>query len=93
MLDTNRISLYYCRIDFVSDKKALGAGKKRNIAFMPGSSDQEIIEAKGFLKCDLLVYIAPGMPNTSSKKTELNLKLDRNRVQEEIDIRLLDYKY
>ena len=45
----------------------MGAGKKRSITFQPGESEQEIIEAKGILKGDLVVYINEGMPNTSSK--------------------------
>ena len=51
----------------MSDKKSMGAGKKRSITFQPGESEQEIIEAKGILKGDLVVYINEGMPNTSSK--------------------------
>ena len=45
----------------------MGAGKKRSITFNGGESDLEVIEAKGILKGDLVVYINEGMPNTSSK--------------------------
>ena len=55
------------RIEFVSDKKSMGAGKKRTITFNQGDSEQEVIEAKGILKGDLAVYINDGLPNTSSK--------------------------
>ena len=55
------------RIDFTSDKKSLGAGKKRTITFNQGDSEQEQIEAKGMLKGDLSVAVSKGLPNTSSK--------------------------
>ena len=56
-----------CRLDFVSDKKALGAGKKRTITFINGPAKEETIEAKGMLKGDLEVAVADGLPNNSSK--------------------------
>ena len=52
----------------------MGAGKKRSITFQPGQSEQEIIEAKGILKGDLVVYINEGMPNTSSKIVNIENK-------------------
>ena len=58
------------RIDFVSDKKSLGAGKKRTITFNQGDSEQEQIEAKGMLKGDLSVAVSKGLPNTSSKNCQ-----------------------
>jgi len=59
------------KIEFVSDKKSMGAGKKRSITFNRGESDLEIIEAKGILKGDLAVYVNEGMPNTSKPKKDL----------------------
>ena len=56
------------RIDFTSDKKSMGAGKKRTITFTQGGNEQETIEAKGMLKSDLAVYVNQGLPNTSSKQ-------------------------
>jgi hypothetical protein len=55
------------RLEFLSDKSKLGSGKKRNILFQSGPSAQETIASAGFLNSDLIVKVAPGLPNTSSK--------------------------
>jgi len=57
----------FSRLEFLSDKSRLGSGKKRNIHFQTGPSDEETISSAGFLNSDLIVKIAPGLPNTSSE--------------------------
>ena len=60
--------MFYCfRIEFMSDKKSLGAGKKRCITFTNGNSDQETIVSEGFLKNNLIVSVSHGLPNDSRK--------------------------
>lgn len=70
------------RIDFVSDKKSMGAGKKRSISFYPGDSEEEHIEAKGMLKSDLVVYVNEGLPNTSKPKKDSGGNTQRKRPQQ-----------
>ena len=61
------------RIEFVSDKSRLGVGKKRIIEFLNGNyesiKDNETITAEGMMNKKIFVTVAPGLPNTSSKKT------------------------
>jgi len=73
------------KIEFVSDKKSMGAGKKRTITFDQGESDLEVIEAKGILKGDLAVYVKNGMSNTSKPKKDLGgsrPKMQTQRAQQ-----------
>ena len=63
----------------------MGAGKKRSITFQPGQSEQEIIEAKGILKGDLVVYINEGMPNTSSKIVNIENKYSSKSLYFKVD--------
>jgi hypothetical protein len=60
------------RLEFLSDKSRLGSGKKRSILFQVGPSDEETISSAGFLNSDLIVKIAPGLPNTSSKWCQMS---------------------
>ena len=50
--------LFVYRVDFMSDKTALGAGKKRTLNFTSGTSPQEEIVAEGMLKSALTVSVA-----------------------------------
>ena len=50
--------LFVYRVDFMSDKTALGAGKKRVLNFTSGTSPQENIVADGMLKSALTVSVA-----------------------------------
>ena len=50
--------LFVYRVDFMSDKTALGAGKKRTLNFTSGPSPQENIVAEGMLKSALTVSVA-----------------------------------
>ena len=65
------------RIDFMSDKTSLGAGKKRTINFNTGSSAQETIVAEGMLKSNLIgkyIFLVPNFTNRwRSSKSQLIL--------------------
>jgi len=69
------------KVDFMSDKTALGAGKKRTLNFTSGPSPQENIVAEGMLKSALTVSVAQGLSNDSRpSRSDTKANARKNRA-------------